>query len=446
MPDKIYFNGFDGDTGRRLIPPCAPQALFESLPDHRPRAGHRKLAEGQVAGDLKDVGWGVLWPEGVDAERQAALQPLIEHRSRQMGRQCVELEVFIDESSSEFRERHAVGPGTLDTEALPYHLLIVASPEEISFDFQSALAVPHSVGRLHFDAIADFEAYVAAVLQFETTVETRRSRATLLGVSHPDDSLTASSVEHLVKGLDGRIHRDNPAWELHTFLRQAATKAQFLRCLEPDSLPSVLFTASHGLGFDSGSQRQARRQGALLCADYPGPVRWAPGTPIPDDFLLGADDLGADLDLSGLISFQFACYSVGTREDEIYALHSPEIKAEKPFLSPLPQRMLAQGALAVIGHVGVTLEESYLWYSAGPQINTFKNVLQAIMSGVPVGHAMDHIQSRHAELAAEITLRAKQAMRGAEEIDVLGHLHAWAAHEDTRHFMLLGDPAVRLGA
>lgn len=451
----IYFNGIDGDDGDYLLAPRSLADLTRLLPAVRRRPGKRKLAFDQSPGDLASVGWGVVWPEGADDERRRLLRPLIALRSDQMGCQAPEFEVFPGESWPQFRERHGAAHGTLDTDRLPYHLLLVASPEEIPFDFQSAMSVPHSVGRLHFDDLPDLdihglgelEAHIAALLHHEerheaSTAEPRR-RAALFGVCHPDDPLTHSAVEHLVKGLDGELAQKHPDWEMRTVLRRAADKAQLLRLVQPDELPSLLFTAGHGIGYRPDSWRQASRQGALLCADYPGPQRWDRKYALPDDFLLTARDLRGH-DLSGLISCHFACYSLGTEELDLYSLADAERKAHRPFVSPLPQTLLGRGALGVIGHVGVTLEQSYLWYSAGPQIKTFSNVLREIFMGQPIGHALDHISCRHSELASEIAHRAGEAMGAGDTIESLGTLRTWSAHEDARHFMLLGDPAARL--
>lgn len=470
----IYFNGLNGDTGHYLIPPRDVAELEQVSSEPSSSLAERKLDSGQVAGNLADVGWGIVWPpvltkecsidEGavdtdtvdtgtvdtgtVDAdfseERRAALQPLIEHRRQQTQRDHLEFQLLSHETCAEFRERHGVGPGSSNTARLPYYLLIVASPHEISFDFQSALAASHAVGRLDFSQIEDFESYIAALLKYETEGPPSHQKAAFFGVSHQNDELTQSSVEHFVKGLDSEIAQDNPSWDIQTILRQAADKAQFLRLLRQEQNLSVLFSASHGVGFLPNSKRQAAQQGALLCADYPGPERWDRDLGLPDEFLLSANDIDENLDLSGLVTCHFACYSYGTSREDLYSLESPNLKAHQSFISPLPQKLLARGALAVIGHVGLTLEESYLWYSAGPQFSAFKNVLQEIMVGEPIGHAMDYIRSRQRELAIEISQEAKLAIRRGDDLGSLGKLRAWAAHEDARHFMVLGDPAARL--
>ncbi len=447
----IYFNGIDGDSGKYLMPPQRVDDLLATQPAPQPRVGRRKLGFRQSPKDLATVGWGVVWPQGVDADRRDALRPLLAHRSRQMGCLAPEFEVLRDETWPQFRERHGAAHGTLDTGKLPYHLLLVADPEEIPFSFQSAMAVPHSVGRLHFDdlpelgivGLSELQSHLTALLRYEGSGPLKGRRASMFGVCHHQDPLTHSVVEHLAKGLDGEIALRFPEWETRTVLRQAADKAQLLRLLAPQCLPSLLFTASHGIGYRADSHRQASRQGALLCADYPGPERWNGDLALPDDFLLTAGDLRRH-DLSGLIGCHFACYSLGTETNDLYSLADPQRKALRPFVSPLPQTLLARGALAVIGHVGVTLEQSYLWYSAGPQIKTFSNVLQELLGGMPVGHALDHISCRHSELATEITQQMADAMGAGDRLESLGTLRTWSAHEDARHFMLLGDPAARL--
>ena len=60
-------------------------------------------------------------------------------------------------------EGHCVSYGR----SLPYHLLLVGSPEEIPFDVQYQLDVQHSVGRLYFDSVDDYRRYAASVLAVE---------------------------------------------------------------------------------------------------------------------------------------------------------------------------------------------------------------------------------------------------------------------------------------
>lgn len=444
-PDTIYFNGIDGDSGEYWIAPRSIDDLRVLAPHLRVPPRQRKLSRHQDPTRLADVGWGVVLPVGIDDDRSAALRPLIEQRSRQLGRPAARFEVHPKESWPDFRERYGLGPGTLGSTQRPYHLLIVARPDEISFDFQSGMAGAHSVGRLDFRSVADLEAHIDALLKYERkAVPDSIRRAALLGIAHLDDPLTQSAVENLVKELDSVVPRDHPDWQIETHLRRAPDKAQILRLLSAEQRPSVLFTAGHGIGFKADRPRHESQQGALLCADFPGTTHWGSKRPLSDDVLLSASDIAPHWNLQGWVGCLFACYSAGTSEHGLYSLTSEDRKAHRSHVSLLPQKLLARGALGVIGHVGIALEQSYLWYSAGPQISTFRGLLQDIMAGDPIGHAMDHLQSRQMELANDWGIQSKKAMRSDDPKALFARLRAWSTFEDARHYILLGDPAARL--
>ena len=437
------FNGINGDNGEPWLPPCDLLSLREQAAFIRPLAKTRKLSHRHDPRDLQQVRWGIIWPAGVDAERREALKPLIEQRSGQMGHQAAEFKVKPGQTYDQFRRLEGMAFQAMEFHLVPYHLLIVASAAEISFEFQSALGVTHSVGRLHFDDIDDLRAHVKALCASESMSSPAGPKtAALVGMSHPGDALTQSSVEYFVKELDYALPREYPQWTLQTLLRQAPTKAALLRLLK--ERPAVFVSASHGIGFAPDSPRHFSHQGCLLTADFPGMATWGDRA-LPDSMLLSAADIDPSLDLRGMVSFHFACYSAGTDHHELYEWAQPKVKAEESFVSRLPQKLLARGALGVIGHVGVTLEMSYLAHaSVGPQCSTFRETLFEVMAGLPIGHAMDHLQSRQRELASELALKANRAMQRDDKAAELGRLWAWFAFQDARHFVLLGDPAARL--
>jgi hypothetical protein len=182
----------------------------------------------------------------------------------------------------------------------------------------------------------------------------------------------------------------------------------------------------------------------LLCSDWPGPLVW-PGPCAPDHYF-AADDLPAGARLDGLIAFLFACHGAGTPSSEPGACgEEPRSVAPEPFVSRLPQRLLASGALAVMGHVGRAWGYSYIWDGAGVQTAVFEDTLQGLLAGHPVGHAIQPFNARYAELAADLgAMRpARPALPADTACDpILARL--LTATEDARNYVILGDPAVRL--
>lgn len=93
---------------RWLVPPEPP-----------PKSRLRAPAYGVKPEDLASAGWGVVYPLGERARFERLLADLLELRKKQAG----------------------------DPHRLPYYLLLVGSPEQISFQFQGQLDQVFAVGR-----------------------------------------------------------------------------------------------------------------------------------------------------------------------------------------------------------------------------------------------------------------------------------------------------------
>ena len=191
------------------------------------------------------------------------------------------------------------------------------------------------------------------------------------------------------------------------------------------------------------------------CSDRPGPGEWR--EPIPERFYFAGDHLSADANLNGTVAFLFACYGAGTPElDEFskQARRSRGAIAPHPFIAGLPTAMLSRprgGALAVIGHVERAWGHSFLWAGSGEkgrvgrQVTVFESALKSLMSGMPVGAAMEYFDERYAELASDLSVMLEEIEHGASAASPeLASL--WTANNDARGYAILGDPAVCVSA
>jgi hypothetical protein len=477
--DLIYLNGLNGagpgylleplhpDELRRQARRLKPEELFGSE-DHaqalqdRDTAGaaHLDLAAYINPANLKQTGWGLIFPGAMPEVQVDALlerlSVLVAMRKEAAGDR---FKLYRGasapqpgESADQWVARNGLQPGTVNPAKIPYYLLLVGSPEEISFQFQFELDVQFAVGRLYFDDLDGYAHYASGVVHSESpTTAPPPRRAAFFSVANPDDPPTRLSAARLIQPLYNFCQGDELAslgWHVNLFSPEQAVKANLLNLLESPQPPALLFTASHGLGYPLAHPQQFTHQGALVCQDWPGPLNWNQA-PIADMFL-SAEDITSSLDLSGRIAFLFACFSAGAPEwDDFAAAKGKERQrlAEPPFLAALPQRLLdlpKGGVLAVIGHIGRSWGYSFAWSGAEGEPESFKSMLYQLLSGMPVGHALEPLNQRYAQIATLLSEDFQQA-RYDPDYDAKLLASHWIANNDARSYAILGDPAVKFG-
>jgi hypothetical protein len=473
LPAELRFNGLNGSTGSYLLPPLTVKDIsriaqgekldplhVKELEKRHTTRGIRNL--GVVAGvnpnDLAEAGWGVIFAFAdphVDKVRDA-LRPLLEHRKAQANKIKERYYEFVrekayrpDESKPNFLGRHKVGSGPADPDKVPYYLLIVGDPALIPFRFQYQLDVQYAVGRIHFETLEEYAQYAASVVAAETSQVAKSKTATFFGVHNVDDPATTTSSSDLIKPLAEWL-TNNPSakgWKVNTVFEAEANKARLGKLLGGDETPALLFTASHGIGFNNGDPRQLPHQGALVCADWPGPQKWKEA--IPPTFYFSADDVSTKAKLKGLIAFHFACYGAGTPQMDDFAhqaFQQPSAIAPHPFVAKLPRRLLGHpngGALAVIGHVERAWTYSFFSPGAGPQLAVFQSILKCLLDGFTVGAALEFFNERYAEIASDLNVELEDIKFG-KPADDLSVASLWTATNDARSYVIIGDPAVRL--
>ncbi len=468
---RFMFNGVNGATGEYLLPAMTPgqvsalaqvqahgwnprrQEHLRELRWWHEYSNHEHWGpqEGIDPRKLEESGWGVIFSHDADSNVKKALSSLLDLRREQAThrdeRYYREYSYQAGESKIQFLSRNGSAPGRpADPNKIPYYLLLVGPPSEIPFRFQYQLDLQYAVGRIAFDKPEEYECYAKSVVRAERGAVNLPRKAIFFGVDNGDRA-TRLSHDHLVKPRAESLAGAVADWDVETVLGERATKVQLLRHLGGDDTPSLLFTASHGLGFPNGHPRQLACQGALLCSDWPGPG----ARKLSLDHCLAAAEVADDARPLGLISFHFACFGGGTPELESFAKRDrrkPAVIAPYDFVARLPQRLLGHpqgGALAVVGHADRAWGYSFLWPRAGEQTQVFEGALKRLLKGYPVGSAMEFFDQSYAELSSDLAeeLEEQQWARTADDQRVSG---LWTARNDARNYVVLGDPAVRLPA
>ena len=401
--DLFYFNGVDATTGTYGLPPLSAERLasvIEGEPDAallrelkwRAEASrgvaHFGVRDAVDPNRLDQTGWGVVFAHDADPAIREALSPLLTMRRQQAGRLYREYsgaEGFRvgKDTKMAFLRRHGVGPGPVDPEKAPYHVLIVGDPERIPFRFQSQLDVQFSVGRIDFGQdLEAYDRYARSVVAAESGEVERARRVAFFAPTNRDDRATTASAEHLIAPLVEHF-RETTSWDVSQHLGDGARKADLASLL--GEAPALLFTASHGMEFPNGDPRQLRHQGAILCQDWPGPKTWR--GPIPEDHYFAADDLASDADLTGTMAFFFACYGGGTPKVDDFAkqgIPATSARRSRPTHSSPPCpcaccRTPAAARFAVVGHVERAWGCSFLWPGAGSQTTVFETTLGQLL-------------------------------------------------------------------
>ncbi len=502
---RLVFNGIDGATGQPLLDVHTVDELAAWIRGEEQKQPvkekeqlgtlHQKYLEAKGQGvrgviqgidplDPKQAGWGVIFHPNTPQAVRSALQPLIDHRQKQCGRDVTGLPVVFDIDLAKdvapggsqadafaFRINRGQGPGPVNPDKLPYYLLLVGPPTDISFRFQYSLDSQHAVGRLCFDDEAGYAAYVDSVLRCEGVrapqPPARQRRALFFA---PDsDEATRLSADYLAGRLAEWLHlRDLspaklpagtaslPVYRYAAELVRGDAAKDRLRAIVQDGRAALLFTASHGIGFPSSDTAQRSDQGGLLCQEWPGQDLWPPYQRVPKTmYFSGADvsQMPASAQLDGLVVCSFGCYTAGSPvQSDFHHLwdHVPKEIGAEPFVAKLPQEMLRRGALAFVGHVDRAWFFSYAWPGAGnqpsiiQQTDTFRSALEALLVGEPIGHALEHFQEKYLDLNSlwsEEGLVDKYTLQFPVG-DRMTYL--WTARNDARAYILLGDPLVRL--
>lgn len=481
--DFIFANGIDALTGQPLLPALTAARLAglvqgqplsaEELKDLR--AGKRGLGEGigwrgvmagVNANDLAQAGWGVIFAEGDPqlAAIREALGPLLRLRREQAGGLYRDAGLSPrfrykpGDSKNAWLTRNNASPGVVDPRKVPYYLLIVGDPAHIPYRFQYQLDVAYAVGRIHFETGAEYEHYARSVVAAESGEQQGppKRKAAFFGARNGADRATALSAGELVDPLAAAFSRRLQGWQVQSWIGEGASKTQLSRLLGGEDTPAFLFSASHGMGFGQvGHPRQREEQGALICSDWPGEGA------LGDGHYLAAHDIGDDAQVQGLIAFFFACYGAGAPKDDEFAIRTWQEAgvqvggleqvtripvAPEPFIARLPQRLLGHprgGALAVVGHVDRAWGASFIWEGVR-QETTFDSALQRLFAGERLGAVTEDFNVRYAELSTEVADRIEQ-IKGGEAVRPEELARLWTANSDARNYVVVGDPAVRLG-
>ncbi len=468
----------DGNTLDPVLPTGLPRTALAQPPQPRGPRRPDEVVLGGVALDPNDLPgqrWGVIAPLDEEGDRLlCAMAPLIRLREKQQGAPAKIYRVPPDmDAACSFEWKNKVYHAVPLRER-PSYLLILGDLHQVSIDLQYVLANGAMVGRLCFNAeevgngtsqgpYAGYEAYAEKVRSLASGPPTSAAPRALFYSGRDEGDATRLGRDILIKGCIEGWPEDAGAPPDDTLKGQGLN--EFLHSAEGAS-PTVLLSLSHGLGRPAQGWPTPGRQRALQ-----GALSLGCGETLTADVLRGKRFLPAGL------WFCFACFGAGTPRTSVFHSWLLELASEagpaaedvrklaksvaqglpqpseRPFVAALPQAALAspEGPLAVIGHVD--LAWSYGFMDENLTVgrpSRILSVLQALAAGCRAGAALRGLTESYLGINEQL-LQMYQDQRDAERDELpdptdkirLGNV--WMLRNDLRGYVLLGDPAVRLG-
>jgi hypothetical protein len=469
----LTVNGISGVTGKYAVEPLSTADLAGRLRRSRDSAGISALRTdrgrrlktrafpalplGVRPEDVATSGWTVVFHRDEDVAVRAALEPLIAHRLQTMVKPVQPLTYYPDDSVEGWLGNLGVGWGNITPEKVPYYLLLVGAPSRIPYQFAQTLDAEYCVGLLDLPDAAAYQRYVKSVIEYEKSAGiANKKEIVYFGTRHPFDDATILSADWLMNPLtDGLPARppsdavkpvaDEWSFAQRKFVGDTAKRETLLDVLAPADQrpPALFFSATHGMVFPNGHERQFPAQGALLCQD------WSGFGDIAASHYLAAADVPDTASVAGVIAFLFACFGGGTPLEDRFvheAGAAPPAIAPKPFAAALPSRLLTHpggGTLACIAHVERAWGYSISGQTMEPQIGPFRRAIGRLMLGQPVGLAVQEFNDKCATASVSLANLLEKAYAG-RPVDDVQLATTWTERNDAEGYVTLGDPAVHL--
>jgi len=452
----------DADQHRPLLEEQpSSSAASESRPNDTAKTPYLWNERAHVD-DLSEQRWGVIAPEGAEGDRLLAIaRPLLRKREEDQGAPPIIYRVppRMDALQSMTWRREVFDTGAHFRDALPRYQLILGDLHQVSADLQVTQAIDAFVGRLAFDELEDYAAYVDKLLRWEREPAPSDRRRLLLHTVHDGTRSTAIGYRELVRpSLDllDRAIKYKPDLQRVDLLESGSDDDPY-----PDELlsaaghtsPTVLFSLSHGDGAPRRGWRsyelQRRHQGAMSFGSSGS---------------LTGELLRSRPFLPGGLWFMLACFSAGTPSTSKFerwlrllgqsgaatsrpadVLRSLPATDQAPFVASIPKAALANpdGPLGFIGHVDLAWTYAFRRVDSNDRAQSrparFGELLRAAVEGSRIGVAFRELYSAFTQIDSELVYRQADPNTPPER---RGHL--WMLRQDLAGYILLGDPAARL--
>lgn len=403
--------------------------------------------------DPKSAGWTYLINEN-DPQRpeiESILTPLAKHRT---GGNVTPLfyhgekeEEWADWFEENYYAMHLAG------QKPPHFILVIGSPKQVPFHFQSFLDTIASVGRLDFEDLVQLKTYVDKVIRLDQQVTPANVKeavffATDGGIQDPTFFSRKYMAEPLADHVESKLK-----FRVERLIEKDATRTKLLNVLKVTKA-AIVYTASHGLGaFNLPTSEQHKLNGSICCQTQPGET-------LTLDHLLTADDIPLDRPfLEGSAFFEFACFGYGTpaqSDYEHWLAEKPVHYGKEDYTAAFPKKLLSHpyGPIIYIGHLDTAFLHAFTnpndpfikdrWH---PRIVPFKTAVECLLNVEPCGRSMQEMNDQYslgnAYLANNYDKVRRKLTKWNKEMKIR-FVNAWIKRSDAQNYHVFGDPAARL--
>ena len=436
--------------------PAGPQALdwALSVTDTDPKLYLKPPPEVSLA-DWKHpaIGWGLILPyrSGLNARQLASADDAPEP-IRQLREARNNAPVFRYRPGWGFnatRIKNYAAPRSVPLsggkmgaarDALPYYLLICATPEEIPWQFQYQLNMTHAVGRLDLTP-GGLKNYVRALLVDWRNAEADSS-SPIVWAAENNDEITRLMRAAIAQRIFAEMKKDEDLTDkARLMVGGEATCENLIAALE-EAAPGLIITTSHGRTHPWTKPPEMRSNlGRMMDVNNSTLdlkkllLRWQP---------------------DGAVWYAHACCSAGSDAHSVYAGLVEEqsgigqlLKAVAGLgsgVAPLPRALLGarRPLRCFIGHVEPTF--NWILRQPGTPDHLTAPLCKALYNELywmkPVGLALQQLYRHLAALSSQHDTERKKCNQGAGNNTVL--IYTRLAQCDIKSTVILGDPVVTL--
>jgi hypothetical protein len=335
------------------------------------------------------------------------------------------------------------GPrGTSGNDALPFYLLIYATPAEIPWSVQYVLNQACFVGRLDLTGAA-LERYVACLMGGWKDSACRATQPVVWATDDGSGDITGLMRRAIAEPVHGRLAADSDIGANATLLAGAAATATALAARLTERQPALVVSTSHGLTepLDNPAAMIARL-GALVDVSKQ---------------VIDPATLLAAWQPDGAIWYCHACCSAGSDSSTSYDGLTPAgspvdrvlraVAAAGATIAPLPRALLgaSKPLRAFIGHVEPTFDWTLRAPDTGQMLTT--SLVEAIYDGLhqktpeTVGMAFQRSFRTVGQLLGQWMQMRQDVVRNVPQAAVAA-LRLQLASLDRQGMVILGDPTV----